>query len=132
MSETIAAGSASVYSRGSGSYDPHGQHQAGRPFTVLGRQFNRSPKVLSRNYAVYIFALRALPRSKGGLFAAPNGNTVQNIVRHLCLFLTKPEYIDYYWNPYHNWCEQKRNEPGKVLLSSNGNKKADNTNNKEW
>jgi len=58
---------------GGGSYDPHGQHKAGRPFTVLDEQFNRSSKVLSRDYAGYIFALRALPRSKGGLFDAPGG-----------------------------------------------------------
>ena len=51
MAITVAAASASVYSRGSGSYDPHGQHQSGRPFTVLGKKFNRSPVVLSRNAA---------------------------------------------------------------------------------
>jgi len=53
-----------------GSYDPHGQRQSSRPFTVLNEQFNRSSKVLSRDYVGYIIALRALPRSKGGLFAA--------------------------------------------------------------
>jgi len=51
MAITVAAGAASVYSRGSGSYDPHGQHQASRPFTVLGKKFNRSPVDLSRNTA---------------------------------------------------------------------------------
>ncbi len=69
MAITVAAGAASVYSRGFGSYDPYGQQQAGRPFTVLCEHFNRGPVDLSRNAAGEILALEALLRSKGGLFA---------------------------------------------------------------